>query len=86
MVCGDASMCVSSLLDDYLDPSVWSPLSTPGSVALVRHGSPVGERAPSAEQLNSDVLQVCLLLEGVSVFAQVRVASYFFMALCIMAA
>ena len=60
-------MCDSSLMDDYLQASVWSP----SPVALVRYRPTLTESSPSVNQLNSDVLQVCLLLEGVSVFAQV---------------
>ena len=76
-------MCVfSSLLDVYLQPSVWSPASTLTSTltstatSLISPAmSAVHERSPArvVEHLNSDGLQVCLLLEGVNVFAQVGV-------------
>lgn len=70
------SSVISSLLDVYLQPSVWSPATTPTSTLVSavheRYPSTVGERTPHVEQLNNDVLQVCLLLEGVSVFAQVQ--------------
>ena len=72
----------SSLLDVYLQPSVWSPASTlastPTSTATSLTSTAmlaVHDRSPArvVDHLNSDVLQVCLLLEGVSVFAQVGI-------------
>ena len=46
-------------------------------MAVVRYRPTLTETSPSVNQLNSDVLQVCLLLEGVTVFAQVRVHLFY---------